>query len=265
MPAVSLSPRAYWALSFLAIFFTFWTLVFPATYLVGWLPGYKPSPPFFVAADPQAIVKFAAWPSIKIIHGIAGCLWTGLLPFQLNHGMRKRWPKVHRITGRLMMAGGFCVVIGYGIMEFGHKKVIQDHGVHKWTFYRTLVIWFAYTAYRAVTAAMRGDIEQHSRWAIRHAGPGLTFAAGRLMVLALGFVCHFLRIADMTQLHNKMVGYYVSIYIAAACCLGGAEWVVRRQHKEGMHVPSKSKRRSANLRVIGRKLLSHVSTWLFTL
>lgn len=158
-----------------------------------------------------------------------------------------------------------CVVIGYGIMEFGHKKVIQDHGVYKWTFYRTLVIWFAYTAYRAVTAAMRGDIEQHSRWAIRHAGPGLTFAAGRLMVLALGFVCHFLRIADMTQLHNKMVGYYVSIYIAAACCLGGAEWVVRRQHKEGMHVPSKSKRRSANLRVIGRKLLSHVSTWLFTL
>lgn len=212
----------------LAVFFTLWVVVYPATYLVGSLPGHRPATPVFVAADPASITTFAAWPSIRYIHGLLGATWTAAAPLQLSSRLRKAHPHLHRWSGRIMLAGSVCIMAGYLLMECGHVTVMQQHGPHALTFYRPVALWFTWTAAAAAHAAWSRAWAAHAAWAVRHIGAGLVFAAGRALVVVAGAACHATGLLDMSAHSNKMAVFYCCCYTSAALCVGGSELAVWR-------------------------------------
>lgn len=196
-------------------------------YLAGSVPGYQPPAPKFVAADPDAITKFQHWPSIRYIHGIGGAVWTLAALVQFSRSIRKQHPWLHRSSGRVLLLGGVAALIGYWIMEQYHETFAKQHGIHIFTFYRPLGLWFAYTACCALDAALKRDWSSHAKWAIRHVGPGLTFSLARVLVLVVGFVLHYSRTLDMTVPANKMLGFYWCSYASMLICILGCERYVR--------------------------------------
>jgi hypothetical protein len=149
----------------LSVFFSFWVLVYPSTWLVGWLPGHMPAAPVFVAANPDSIARFRHLPIIRVLHCFLGALWTLAVPVQLSSPIRKQHPKLHRIVGSLFFVGAATVIAGYLMME---PLLVFEHGVHLHTFYRPLAAWFTYTAVRAVAAvAVQRDFKAHAAFCIR--------------------------------------------------------------------------------------------------
>eukprot|EP00878_Enallax_costatus_P001760 GHUV01001916.1.p1 GENE.GHUV01001916.1~~GHUV01001916.1.p1 ORF type:complete len:263 (+),score=60.14 GHUV01001916.1:265-1053(+) len=217
----------------LAIFFAAWTLIYPATYLIGrpGVPGYLPTAPAFVAADPSSIARFAKSPLIRLLHCLVGGVWCATAPLQLSSRIRKQYPQVHRLCGRLFFASAAAISAGYILMEERAKDssqtVMLDHGIHSSTFYRPLATWFTYTAMQAAVAAFQRDICTHVIFCIRHVGAGLTFALGRLLVVLIGALLHYSSLVDMTVYNNKMTWFYICSYSAAALSVGGAELLAR--------------------------------------
>jgi hypothetical protein len=204
------------------------------------------------AADPQSLQRFAAWPSIRVLHCLIGGAWCIALILQLwtaaslpawggAYARRARLLALHRASGQAMLVAAAAVTAGYVIMELGHKQVMRDHGaLVRCTFYRPLAAHFAATAARtALTAPARGAAgakraaaaAAHSAHAVRHAAAGLTFALARVLVLLLGFACHASGVLDMTQLPNKLRVFYVCAYSAGAVCVGGAELALQRRNR----------------------------------
>lgn len=157
----------------LAIFFAAWTLIYPATYLIGrpGVPGHLPTAPAFVAADPHSIARFARSPLIRVLHCLVGGLWCAIVPIQLSSRIRKQHPYIHRLCGRLFFAAAAAISAGYILMEERAKDsrqtVMLDHGVHTSTFYRPLATWFTYTAMQAAVSAVQRDIPTHVTFCIR--------------------------------------------------------------------------------------------------
>ncbi len=105
-----------------------------------------------------------------LIH--AGLAATALLvgPFQFLKGLRARWPKVHRIIGRIYVIGCLGAAPAGMVLAVG-----TDAGpIAQWGFGTLSVIWFVITA-NALRLAMAGRIAEHRRWMIRSFA--LTFAA----------------------------------------------------------------------------------------
>lgn len=157
----------------LLIFFAAWTFIYPATYLIGrpGIPGHLPAAPAFVAADPNSITRFARSPLIRLLHCLLGGLWCITAPVQLSSRIRKQYPHIHRLSGRLFFASAAAISAGYVLMEERASKsdqtVMLDHGIHSSTFYRPLATWFTYTAMQAAVSAFQRDIPAHVTFCIR--------------------------------------------------------------------------------------------------
>lgn len=150
---------------FLCAFFSFWVLCFPATWLVGSLPGHEPTAPVFVAANPASITRFSELPLIRFLHCFLGALWTLSAPIQLSPKLRTRRPALHRACGRIFFTGAAAIMAGYLLME---RWLVAEHGVHIYTFYRPMACWFTYTAVVAVVSAtVQRDFITHGKYCIR--------------------------------------------------------------------------------------------------
>lgn len=129
------------------------------------LPGHMPRAPDFVAANPEAIIRFSQLPAVRLLHCLMGVLWTATVPVQLSAGVKKQHPALHRLCGRLFFIGAAAIMAGYVIME---QWLIAEHGLHIHTFYRPLAVWFTYTAVKAyLSAAVFKDYATHGRYCIR--------------------------------------------------------------------------------------------------
>lgn len=98
-----------------------------------------------------------------------------LTPFQLWGRLRRQWPRVHRVMGRVLALGiGVGGSAGVGMAFYAYGGWSNRIG------FATLgVLWVATTVV-AIRLARSGDIAGHRRWMIRSAS--LTFAAVTLRV-----------------------------------------------------------------------------------
>ncbi|KAF6264496.1 hypothetical protein COO60DRAFT_128039 [Scenedesmus sp. NREL 46B-D3] len=239
VPKHTPSTLLYRCLICLSLFFSFWVLVYPSTWLVGWLPGHMPAAPVFVAANPDSISRFRHLPMVRVLHCLLGALWTLTAPIQLSSRIRKQHPNLHRTVGSLFFTGAAAVIAGYIMME---PMLVYEHGVHLHTFYRPLAAWFTYTAVRALAAvAVQRQYKMHAAFCIRHLGAGLTFALARVLVLLVGAALHYSGTMDMQVKENKLAAFYVCSYSAAAACIGCCELLARQLQKRQ---PAPAQRRS---------------------
>jgi hypothetical protein len=313
-----------WPFGALAAFFGAWTLLFPASWLIGSLPRYRGPPTItwvvrrgggargvaaahaaaaaraavaahlpgrapvpqalgLVAAEPahalntpraprhrpqkaaetHSLQRFAPWPSIRLLHCLAGGVWCVAVLAQLATAARmagaargsgrRRRPggsspqaaaspaaaalSLHRASGRAALAAAAAVVAGYWLME-ARGLIAGAHGpLVAATFYRPLASYFAGTAVMAARAAAAGHRDAHAAHAARHAAAGLAFAAARVLVVAVGGLLHAAGVGDPAAGEaQRSRAFYACSYGAAVLCVGGAELVLalgrrrRRRH-----------------------------------
>lgn len=114
-----------------------------------------------------------------VVHGIPGCLALMTGPFQFVGRLRIRYPKAHRIAGRLYMGS---VLVGAIAAFFAATFSLSGFSVQV-AFYILAVAWI-YTLARAYQTIRRGEVQLHRIWMIRNYA--LTFAAVTLRLYLLG-------------------------------------------------------------------------------
>jgi uncharacterized membrane protein len=109
-------------------------------------------------------------------HGLAGALALLLAPFQFSTRLRKRSLQVHRILGRLYVAGvvvaaptAIPIAIILGPPSLVMAAIIQSCG------------WLVTTAV-AIYCVRAGDIRQHQEWMIRSYPFAMIFVFARAIL-----------------------------------------------------------------------------------
>lgn len=102
------------------------------------------------------------------ITAAAVAMLTG--PWQFNRSLRRRMPRVHRVTGRLYVAG--CVVGG---VAGGAIALTSSSGLVAGFGFLGLAIAWVSTTVIALRRILARDVEGHERWVMRSFA--LTFAA----------------------------------------------------------------------------------------
>lgn len=118
---------------------------------------------------------------LLLFHGVAGAAALLVAPFQFSARLRRRYPRLHRVLGRLYVAGAFIsatlavpVAFRLGPPSLYMAATIQSLG------------WLLTTAI-ALYAVRRGDIRQHQEWMTRSYPFAMVFVVARVL-LALPFI-----------------------------------------------------------------------------
>ncbi|MDQ3919025.1 MAG: DUF2306 domain-containing protein [Acidobacteriota bacterium] len=149
----------------------FWAAFGLLTLIVFYLyetPFLDPHSPVWARVEP---VKWLLLP-----HGVAGAVALLLAPFQFSARLRRRGLRLHRILGRLYVAGAFIsaplavpVAIILGPPSLVMAAAIQSAG------------WLLTTAI-ALYAVRGGDIRQHQEWMTRSYPFAMVFVVARALL-----------------------------------------------------------------------------------
>ncbi|GGE46977.1 DUF2306 domain-containing protein [Actibacterium pelagium] len=98
------------------------------------------------------------------IHMVSGALLTVLAPLQLLLGLRRLWPKVHRVAGYLIF--GLAILTGFAGLTFIFLRgtiggTIMDVG------FALYGVCLLVCAFQTVRYARKGSFEIHRQWALR--------------------------------------------------------------------------------------------------
>lgn len=178
------------------------------------------------ASDSGLAAHWAAQPHwvyvALLVHASASGLAILLTPWQLSARARRRWPALHRATGRVT-AAAIMVGGGAGLVIATHSYA----GALGTAGFGTLAVLWVVGTVQAVRLAARGDLAGHRRWAVRVAA--LTFAAVTLRLgTAAGTVLQFP--ADTAQARTAFDHVYR--WMPFGCWvpnLALAEWTLRRR------------------------------------
>jgi uncharacterized membrane protein len=149
-------------------FFVVFSLMTLFVFYVYETPFLDPHSPVWQRVEP---VKWWLLP-----HALAGAVALLLAPFQFSARLRRRSPRVHRILGRLYVAGvvisaptAIPVVIILGPPSLVMAAIIQSGG------------WLVTTAI-ALYCVRKGDIRQHQEWMIRSYPFAMVFVLARVIL-----------------------------------------------------------------------------------
>jgi uncharacterized membrane protein len=122
---------------------------------------------------------FAAHPRLSLIHIIPGLLFMVLGPFQFSRTIRRKYPKWHRINGRILVGcayvvGGSALVMSVAVPAIG--------GVNQAVATTLFGILFLIALTKAFRHILRGEILQHREWMIRAYAIGLAVATIRPII-----------------------------------------------------------------------------------
>ncbi len=127
-----------------------------------YLPGVGP-------LSPGVLANLFAKPWLLVhVTGAATALLLG--PFQFLSGLRAKWPKVHRWTGRTYVVGCLVGASGGFVMAFGSTA-----GPVAGVGFGLLALCWAWANIQGWRAAMAGRFAEHRVWMIRSFA--MTFAA----------------------------------------------------------------------------------------
>ncbi|HWW76414.1 MAG TPA: DUF2306 domain-containing protein [Pyrinomonadaceae bacterium] len=137
---------------------------------------------FYLYETPFLDPKSPVWQHVEPVkwmllpHGVAGAVALLLAPFQFSARLRRRSMKLHRVLGRLYVAGAFIsaplavpVAVILGPPTLVMAATIQSAG------------WILTTAL-ALYAVRRGEIRQHQEWMIRSYPFAMVFVLARAVL-----------------------------------------------------------------------------------
>jgi uncharacterized membrane protein YozB (DUF420 family) len=123
--------------------------------------------------------RYVEMPLTTLAHTIPGFLFMLLGPLQFITSLRRRWPKLHRISGYIFLSSAFVVALGAAFMGFALP--IWGWTINQWVALITsaLMAWFFYKAFVHIRTR---NIKLHREFMIRGFAVGLSISTLRLFL-----------------------------------------------------------------------------------
>ena len=126
-----------------------------------------------VPEDPEHITSYVEHPFISALHLLPGIAFMLLGPVQLTPAIRRRWPAVHRWSGRVFVLSGLLTAISAIAMALIFPVLVSHMTTAVNVTSGTAMIVALVIAFRAI---LHRDIERHRIWMIRAYAIGLVVA-----------------------------------------------------------------------------------------
>ena len=112
----------------LASMMVFWILVFPRSWTR--VPGIVAIEPWYKAetweiAGAGTLTKFAEHTAVRLLHILPAAIWSGSYLLQRSVAARKRWPQVHRLSGRVFFVCSALICAGWVVLE--QRGLASEH------------------------------------------------------------------------------------------------------------------------------------------
>jgi uncharacterized membrane protein len=147
----------------------------------------------FLAAQLVALDDlFAHYPVLTLIHILAGLLFMMVGPLQFSRTLRGRYPKFHRVNGRIFLVCAAIVGISALVMSLGMPAI---GGVNQAAATTLFATFFLFALGRAFRHIRRREMALHREWMIRAFGTGLGVATIRPII---GFFFATSRLTGLT-------------------------------------------------------------------
>lgn len=176
--------------------------------------------------DDPVFMIYVHQPWLPAIHILAGTVFMLLGPLQFIPSIRRYWPKMHRVTGRVFLVCGLiAAATGLGVeftfpLRGGYVK-------------RAAMVLFSLAMLAALVlawrAAVRRRIDLHRAWVVRAYAIGLALSTTRLY-----FIPAYLMYGNPSQFEAAAVtwaGFCINCLVA--------EWIVRRSRRTRTEKPEK--------------------------
>ena len=140
---------------------------------------------FVIEPEHPVWQRYEAFKWVLLPHAIFGSITLLSAPFQFSDRLRQRFPKAHRITGRLYVLGVLVLAPTGAYIQYFQERLGAPRsftilgGVDA-------VLLMGTTAL-ALLFAVRRKIALHRQWAIRSYAVALVFIAGRLVLGITGW------------------------------------------------------------------------------
>jgi uncharacterized membrane protein len=168
-------------------------------------------------ADPVFMV-YVHQPWLPAIHILAGTVFMLLGPLQFIPSIRRHWPRIHRVSGRVFIICGLIAAVTALGVEFAFP-------LRGGYFKRAAMVLFSLALLVALViawrAAVRRRIDLHRAWVVRAYAIGLSLSTTRLY-----FIPAYLIYGNPSEFEAATVtwlGFCIN-------CLA-AEWIVRRSRR----------------------------------
>lgn len=178
--------------------------------------------------DDPVFMIYVHQPWLPAIHILAGTVFMLLGPLQFIPSIRRHWPKMHRVTGRVFLVCGLIAAAsGLGVeftfpLRGGYVK-------------RAAMVLFSLAMLVALAlawrAAIRRRIDLHRAWVVRAYAIGLALSTTRLY-----FIPAYLMYGNPSQFEAATVtwaGFCINCLVA--------EWIVRRSRRTQKEKPEKTR------------------------
>lgn len=164
--------------------------------------------------------RFLESPAVIVVHLVSATVYSVLGAFQFSAGLRRRWPRWHRLAGRfLAVCGALAAVTGIWMtLTFAIPTKLQGPLLLGTRLAVGVAVLFSLV--KGVDAARRGKLTAHEAWMIRAYALGQGAGTqgllmGPLIVLT-GEVLYLQR--DLLMLATWLINW------------GVAEWIIRRRN-----------------------------------
>ena len=165
--------RAIWLLTLFLVAIGVAIVIRRASHILA-PPAAPPGFPEAAALDEG----FARHPLLTMLHIIPGLLFVVLGPLQFIPGLRSRKPRLHRWTGRAVLASG--AIVGTTALVMSPQMAIG--GVSETAATMLFAILFLFALTRAFLLIRRGSVALHREWMVRAFAIGLAVASIRPIV-----------------------------------------------------------------------------------
>ncbi|PWN34763.1 uncharacterized protein FA14DRAFT_154206 [Meira miltonrushii] len=151
------------------------------------------------------------------LHAIPGGIWSALMPFQHVKSLRRKYPVLHRWSGRIIIA--LSLTLAISSMTFGPNNLIFSASttyIHKmkvgvdrpitvlaWPSFRMLV-WFLsptlmISALQTIRTARAKQFDRHQYWASVLTAVGYSIPMQRVMMIILSIIAAHLQYLSPEQ------------------------------------------------------------------
>jgi uncharacterized membrane protein len=121
---------------------------------------------------------FAPHRSITLMHIIPGFLFMVLGPLQFAKGIRSRYPRFHRWSGRVLVTSGLII----GLTAIWMSLTMSIGGINQAAATLLFAILFLFSLGKAFLHIRRREIPQHREWMLRAFAIGLAVATIRPII-----------------------------------------------------------------------------------
>ena len=166
---------------------------------------------------PDDAVKFAVVPVSMFVHSLGGMLFGLLGPLQFAGVLKRRFGRLHRITGRIFVVSGLMLGLSslQLLAEFPDAStwVLISARLAAGLGLSLALIW-------AIFAIRRGNVEQHRAWMIRAYAIGMGAATISFIMLPIYLITG-----------KPVEGYAADLLFVASWVINIAiaEWVISGQ------------------------------------